>query len=132
MRVASSATRPCYVGAIRGNDYRAITAQHTLSKSKGAHNFFTLNQYSWATRSDRPDFLYHFADYLYDVGRGGLLVGFDEQVYRESDPVSDYFIDMGPVVKKKFATGAYIKLWYSIDPGHSEIKKFFVGVGYSR
>jgi hypothetical protein len=115
-------------GCLIGPDYMGLSVQfNVLAALNKRTSLFALNQY--ALMDDTPDFLYHWGDLLYSLN-DRILVGLDEQIYKESG--SGVFIDIGPVVKVPLPHGLYAKLWAAWDPFHNYQRKVFLGIGYTR
>lgn len=112
------------IGIIAGGGHRAISPEILFSTSRGKLSIFTLNQV--AVSSTDPNFIFHFADFMYKVN-SHLKVGFDEQAYYERSRSFKPDVDFGPVVKVS-ADGFYLKIWYSFNPTGRARKTFF-GLG---
>lgn len=109
---------------VLGGQFDGSSVQLNFTLNRGRFSGFMLNQYARGSGGS-TNFVYHWTTCAWSV-TDRVAIGFDEQYFRESG--GERFIDVGPLAKV-FLGKAYLRLWPTIDPGHTDIRKVFVAAG---
>lgn len=116
------------IGALVG-DYNGFGPELLMGGKYKSLKYFLFNQYTLNV-NDLPDFLYQYTEVGLVASRY-VMIGCAGQVYYEpTTPRADAFIDAGPFVKFSYRS-LYLKPWCTWDPGHEQIKKVIIGLGYT-
>ena len=121
------------VGFMFGGEYDAFIAELNLFKKfgkKGKASIFNIVEYGATFSREQPDVFYQFGSLMWKPKRW-LQFGVEEQVYFETNPMSEATLDIGPAVKF-FFSNFYVKIWPTYDPissGHPQ--KTFIGLGFN-
>ena len=108
------------IGGLFGT-YKGFGPEVLLGGKYKRIKYFSFNQFV-KNVNNLTDFFFQYAEIMV-VASKHLALGGGVQTYLETTVKSDAYTDIGPVVKFSFSS-------FYIKPGHEEIKKIIVGLGY--
>ena len=118
------------IGMIWSDKYKAVTPEVLVFGGRGKLAWTAVNQLSFGSGKDRPDFAYHWTEVLWKMN-SRLYLGVKEQVYwKYSVAGLNPQLDTGPVLKVLLPYGSYVKCMGTVNPVTS-IKKLNIGIGTS-
>ena len=116
------------IGVIWSQGYKAVSPEIMAYGDTKRMSWVTLNQLSIGTANDHPNFLYHWLEVSYKLGKK-VKAGITEQTYLEyGTKGASAQVDIGPVAKYSGPWNLYLKASATINPD-TKLKKYILTIG---